>query len=132
MGGTLMYKKSLFKQKRTITRDEFDSIVARSEHARYLLTSENVAFNREYFDAALQEIQMLFVENRVRDVQEVTTVSEQLKKIFFTPKKVQLDELSGQYKFIVDYKNWLSMQVQRGEELQREVENGKLIVKEVQ
>lgn len=123
-----MYKKNLSKRKQTLTRFEYDEIIAQAARAKDLLESEVWKFNKQYFETSLQEIETLILNNRVRDVQEVATVSDTLKNIFFTPKKVQLDELSGQYKWIKSYLSWLELQVDRADRMRKEVDDGRLII----
>lgn len=48
----------------------------------------------------LNKAKDIVLENRVHEVQEHRTISKGLKKVFITPREEQLNELSGQIKFI--------------------------------
>lgn len=106
----------------TITQKEYDEIQANGTAAQEILTDERFQFLRDYFTSAQEYAKNSIVENTILEVREIVTISEKLTKMFVTPKKVQVDELSGQYKLIkkffadlqqfVDIKNELDKAVQ--------------------
>lgn len=92
--------KRRFFNKPTISQENYDLVKEESEAAKELLESERFKFFREYFENAQSSIRDMILENRVNEVREILSVSKKLKRMFITPKKVQVDELVGQYKFI--------------------------------
>jgi hypothetical protein len=92
-------RRSPFK-KQTISQEEYDRISEQSSAAQELLDDERFSFWREYLRNKRDSIAQLILENSITEVKEVVTFSDKLKRIFTTPKKVQVDELVGQYKLV--------------------------------
>lgn len=88
---------------RLMSKEEYDEIERRSNTARFLLEDPQFAFIRDYIKQSTDSIEETVISNRITDVTEEVTISERVKKLFFTPKKVQIDELSGQYKWITKF-----------------------------
>lgn len=66
----------------------------------------------------LKEAEEIVLTNRVHEVKEVRILGE-IQKIFTTEKKVQVDELVGQIKFIRGYLGELQSWIDRKVELER-------------
>lgn len=93
------YNKRVFR-KTVISKEEYDQVTTQASAASSLLKSDRFEFFRELLLAAKNYASESIIENTVKDVTEEIGVSERLKKTFFTPRKVQIDELSGQYKLV--------------------------------
>jgi len=91
--------KRVFK-KTTISKEKYDSISSQSSASAEILSSERFEFFRELLLGAKKYASTSIIENTIKDVREEVSISDKLKKTFFTPKKIQVDELSGQYKLI--------------------------------
>lgn len=86
--------------KHKITQEEYDRVTREAQAASELLTEERFEFLRDYLKGAALSIESSILNNTVRDVTEEVTITESIKRHFFSPKSVQIDELAGQYKFI--------------------------------
>lgn len=100
-----MKKKIAYDNKRVyrktiISQEEFDKIADEAIAAEEMLTSDKFKFIREILLSAKEYAKTSIVENTIMEVSEEVTVSDRIKKIFTQPKKVQVDELSGQYKLV--------------------------------
>ena len=91
--------KRVFK-KTTISKEKYDSISSQPSASAEILSSERFEFFRELLLGAKKYASTSIIENTIKDVREEVSISDKLKKTFFTPKKIQVDELSGQYKLI--------------------------------
>lgn len=91
--------KRVFK-KTILSQAEYEKITDEAHVADELLNNERFAFVRDILLSAKEYAQTSIVENTVMKISEEVTVSENIKKIFTQPKKVQVDELSGQYKLV--------------------------------
>lgn len=92
-----------YMPKTTITTEEWEKIEEQAKTASLFLESPRFKFIIDYLSAAQGEIEQMILNNTIRDVTEELTITESLKRSFFTPKKVQVDELSGQHKFIAQF-----------------------------
>jgi hypothetical protein len=93
------FKRRVFK-KPFITKENYDQIIENAEAASELLESKRFSFFIDYLKDAQSSITQMILENRIMTVQEHVRISDKLKRVFTTPKKIQIDELVGQYKFI--------------------------------
>jgi hypothetical protein len=112
-----------------MTQKEYDEIASQSESAQAFLESETFSFIRKYLQNSLSSIEQSILNNTVRDVTERVTIAQTVKE-FFTPKKVQVDEMSGQYKFIQQFLR--DMQVYAGniKDLNEQIEKGRVVIKD--
>ena len=94
-----MAKKIAHKTKYRITQDEVDLIKKKAECANKLINSKVFSEYRDFFKQAKGSIESQILNNTVVDVTEQKTFGETIKS-FFTPKKVQIDEMAGMYKFM--------------------------------
>ena len=106
----------------TISKEEQEAINNDAAAAEELLTDERFAFFREYLTSAMEYASTSIIENTIHDAEETITISDKLKKTFFTPKKVQVDELSGQYKLVKKLFEDLNQFVQTKRDLDAEIE----------
>jgi hypothetical protein len=83
-----------------ITREEYEKTEEQTRVAKLFLNNKDFQFLRDYLSNALNYAQETILTNEVHDVTDEVTISDKIKKLFFTPKKEQMDELKGQYKFI--------------------------------
>lgn len=83
-----------------ITREEYEKTEEQTRVAKLFLNNKDFQFLRDYLQNALSYAEKAIYTNEIHDVTEEVTISEKIKKLFFTPKKEQTDELKGQYKFI--------------------------------
>lgn len=86
--------------KKVVSKQEYELIENQATAARELLEDERFAFLRDYLKSALDYVEKTILENTVMEVRETHTITDKIIKTFIQPKKVQVDELSGQYKFI--------------------------------
>lgn len=102
-------KKLFHKPQQRITTEQWEEIKDRASKATSFMKYDNLVC--DLLRQALMEAESIVLENRVKEVREEVTVSEQLKKVFITPQKIQFDELVGQIKFIRDFfaelKSWI-------------------------
>jgi len=83
-----------------ISKKEFEEIQDQAAAATDLLESPRFQFFRDYLKSTSGYVEESILNNTVRDVKEIVTINDRLTKMFFTPKKIQVDELVGQYKLI--------------------------------
>jgi hypothetical protein len=114
----------------SISREEQKRIMDEATAALELLEDDRFQFFRDYLNNQLQYIQNSILNNTVRDVREVVPITEKLTRIFFTPKKVQVDELVGQYKLINQLLDNLKQLVSLQEELSDQLANQRVVVNE--
>ena len=114
--------------KQKISRQEHDKIYEQAQAAEEILTSEKFAFLRDYFENARRYVEQSILNNTVREVQEVTPLSDKLTRIFKTPKKVQVDELVGQHKLITKFFDDMRTFVAIRDELEKELTSERITI----
>ncbi len=119
-----VYKKTL------ISQEEFDKITEEAVVAEELLNKDRFKFIREILLSAQEYAQTSIVENTIMDVSEEVTVSDRIKKIFTQPKKVQVDELSGQYKLVKKFFDELQGYVNIKASIDNQIAIGTVVVDE--
>lgn len=101
--------KRYFKPQQKVSFEEWEDITDKANEAAQFFEKHSRIVG--ILEQSLNDAQNMILENRVREVREEFTISETLKKIFITPKKVQDDELVGQIKFIrtflAELKTWI-------------------------
>lgn len=95
-------------KKTTITQEEYQRVESQSLAAKELLEDERFEFLRTYIKNAVDYCEQTILNNTIREVQEVVPLSEKVTRIFKTTKKVQIDELSGQYKWLKRFQDDLT------------------------
>jgi hypothetical protein len=79
---------------------EWEQLKDDAEAAREILEDPKFQFFRDYLETAKKSIIDYFVQNRIRPVEDTVKTPKGGEKTLITTKQEQLDELSGQYKFI--------------------------------
>ena len=87
-------------KKPTISVEDYKKIEEEALTALDILESPKFEFVRTWLKSAQDYAQDSILNNTVREVQEVIPISEKITRIFRLPKKIQVDELIGQYKLI--------------------------------
>lgn len=100
------------KPQGVITYEEWQQISDNASRASAFLSEKNPVYLtlKEDLDNARETL----LENRLREYREFQySTASLLRKIFTTPKKVQVDELTGQYKYIKslleEVESWISI-----------------------
>lgn len=88
---------------KVISTDEFQSISEQAAGANELLNDPRWQFFRDYLNSSLEYIKESILSNSIRDVEETTRLSDMVSRTLKLSKKVQVDELSGQYKLITKF-----------------------------
>lgn len=119
--------KKTFKRTRDVLRrkmpvgrisyEEWKDVESRYTFATGFLADENPVYN--LLVDGLKKAEDIVLENRLHEVREVKKISDNLKKIFITPKQEQLDELVGQVKLINNILNEVKFWKSYKEELER-------------
>ena len=114
--------------KTKISESDWNKIESEASGSRYFLENKRFDFIRDYINTSLKEIEQKIINNQIKDVKEELTISSSLKRIFFTSKKVQIDELSGAYKWIKEFLLNLDRKVKLIGELEKAEEKGKVTI----
>lgn len=116
--------------KMKITKAEYEKTEDQSRIASVFLNSSEYTFIRELLTNALSYAQEQILNNTVHDVTEEVTISDKIKKLFFTPKKVQLDELKGQYKLVKQFFSDVEYFASLKSELDAKIAQGSVFIEE--
>lgn len=119
--------KRVYK-KTKISQEEYDRITEEAHAAEELLTNDRFAFAKNILLSAKNYAQTSIVENTIMDVSEEVTISKSIKKIFTQPKKVQVDELSGQYKLVNKYLNELQEYIDLKNSIEQQIAEDKVVI----
>jgi hypothetical protein len=111
-----------------ITKQEYEKTAEQSRIAAIFLESKDYDFIREYISSALSYAEKSVLENTIHDVTEEVTISDKIRKLFFTPKKEQMDELKGQYKWIKKFMEDMKYFASLKEQLDKDIERGSVYV----
>jgi antitoxin component YwqK of YwqJK toxin-antitoxin module len=111
-----------------ITAEEWQIIQDNSKTAKLLLEAKRFSFFRDYLEQAANEVEQIILNNRVREVHEELTITDKLKRVFVTPKKIQKDELVGQYKFINQFMDFIQDVATKKELAEKMQDENKLII----
>ena len=117
-------KIQAFKPIERVRIEDWEDIKDRASVAEKLLKEDNPALI--VLQETLKNAEDSILENRIRKVQEVYTITDSFKKIFTTSKKLQDDELVGQIKFIRSFLAELESWVIRKKELEKLEAEGKV------
>ena len=127
---TKKYNNKRFIKKDFLTQEEYDNISTQASAAEEILNGKKFEFFRSLLLAAKDYASTCILENTVKDVTEEVTISENIKKRFFTPKKVQIDELSGQYKLIGKIFSDLQYFIDLKKDTDKHISNERVIINE--
>lgn len=114
--------------KTKITAEEYQRISDESKYAEMILKNKNFKFIRDYLESALVYVEQSILNNTIKEVHEQQTITDKLKRVFITQKKEQIDELTGQYKFIKKFLSDLEYFVSRKQEVDSEIERKTVIL----
>ena len=124
------YNNKRFIKKDFLTQEEYDNISTQASAAEEILNGKKFEFFRSLLLGAKNYASTCILENTVKDVTEEVTISENIKKRFFTPKKVQIDELSGQYKLIGKIFSDLQYFIDLKKDTDEHISNERVIINE--
>jgi len=122
------YNNKRVYHKTVISQVEYDQIIDEASVAKQLLTDEKFEFVRQILLSAKEYAKNSILENTVMDVAEEVTVSDRIKKIFRQPKKIQVDELSGQYKLVKKFFDELEGYIATKKNLEEQINSDQVIV----
>lgn len=111
-----------------LTSQEWEDIQERHTLAIKFLDEENKIY--ALLKSELNNAEDIVMENRLREVHEVHTVTDTFKKVFITPKQVQDDELVGQIKFIRSFIREIKSWIDQYEEIKAMINNGEITINE--
>lgn len=116
------------KRKASVSQDEVSDIEIKARVAEAFLENEEFAPIRDLISSYKESIKKQILDNTVRDVTEEVSIGNSVKK-FFTPRKLQLDELSGRYKMLVEFVETLENWVEIKQKLSSDLANENVIIK---
>jgi len=119
--------KRVFKKSR-ISQEEYDKILTEASIAKQVLSDDKFQFIRDILLSAQEYAQTSIIENTVMEVSDEVTISERIKKIFTQTKKVQVDELSGQYKLVKKFFRELEEYIKTRDDIRTQVADDKVII----
>ncbi len=111
-----------------LTPQEWEDIQNRHTFAVKFLDEENPILS--LLKNELNNAEEVVMENRLREVHEIHTITESFKKVFVTPKQIQDDELTGQIKFIRSFIREINAWIERYDEIKKMIDNGEIEVDE--
>ncbi|MBV6446313.1 MAG: hypothetical protein IFNCLDLE_02605 [Ignavibacteriaceae bacterium] len=114
--------------RQVITSEEYKQIEEQASSARFFLTSPRFKFIRNYLKDAKKDIEDKILRNTVKEVHEVHKIADNLRRVFITPKKEQIDGLSEVYKFIEKFFNDMETYVRIKDEADAAEASGKLTI----
>lgn len=117
------FKKRTYK----VTQEEYDIKEKKSRIAHLILDEKDFAPLREYFDNAQKSAEDMILNNTIREVVQEGLISG-IKTMFHISKKEQVEELSGKYQMVRDFKATLNLWVMDYEQLKLEVEEKRVEV----
>lgn len=116
----------LNRRTQRITRQEYDKIVSDASAVRAFLESERFSFIVDYIKNTMESSRETILKDTVTDVTEQVTISEKITKLFFTPKKAQLDELKALYKWTSKFFEDMQRTIDMEKEVDRKIGLGDL------
>lgn len=109
-----------------ISYEEWQEVENRYAYAKGFMSKTNPLYLLLKED--LQNAKDIILENRIKEVREENQITEAFKKVFIFSKKVQTDELIGQYKYVKDLLDELQSWIDIKEEFEKQEADGKLII----
>lgn len=111
-----------FKPQEKITAAEWEIIEDRCSYALRFLREDNPIYSLMRDD--LQNAEKIILEDRIKEVHEIHNVTEGLKKVFITPKKIQVDQLTGQWIYVRDFLKELQEWIDLKKDLEKRESQG--------
>lgn len=118
--------KRYTKPQQKISFEEWEQIKERALKAKTFFKEDNLIYTT--LKQSLTDAENIILENRVKEVRDVHTISDTLKKIFITSREIQYDELVGQIKFIRTFLAELQSWVDFKSTLEKQEANGKILI----
>jgi len=118
--------------KRKITSSQWETIQEEARSAKLLLQGKSFSFFANFLIQGKLDIERMILNNTVRDVTEEHSISETIKKSFFTSKKDQLQELSGRYKMLAEVTQMLENKIRQRDDLLKLINEEKVLIDETQ
>lgn len=112
-----------------ISSDEYKDISEKASAVKYFLNNPRFQFIREYMTNTTDDVEKRVVNNDILEVREERTITDNIKRIFITPKKPQIDELKGAYKWINKFFLDMEFYVNKKTEVDDAIEKKRVIVK---
>jgi len=109
-----------------ISYKEWTVIEGEFNHASLFMKLDNPLYTMMISD--LREAEAIIIQNRVHEVREVHIITDVFQKIFIKEKKVQIDELVGQIKYIRAFIADLNDKIDRKVRLERLEAEGKVVI----
>lgn len=116
----------MFNKKTLISREEFNDITSKSVIAKELLEKEEYKFIVDFFNDNIAYAEKSILEDSIKEVREVVSVTDKLSRIFVTPKKEQVNELVGRYKLCKSFIDFLKQFIQAAEDLNKAIAEDKV------
>lgn len=116
----------MFNKKTLISREEFNDITSKSVIAKELLEKEEYKFIVDFFNDNIAYAEKSILEDSIKEVREVVSVTDKLSRIFITPKKEQVNELVGRYKLCKSFIDFLKQFIQAAEDLNKAIAEDKV------
>lgn len=114
--------------KSKITKVQYEEAVDQARVAKLILNNKDFKFFREYLENALNSSKESILTNSIHDVTEEITLSDRMKKLFHIPKKEQVDEVVGVYKFVKKLFEDLNYFASMKEDLDTRIAKGQVIL----
>jgi len=111
-----------------LTQEEWDDVQNRHTLAVKFLAEDNAIY--ALLKNELNNAEEMIMENRLREVHEIHTITDTFKKVFVTPKQIQDDELTGQVKFIRSFIREIKSWIDRYDEIKQMIDNGEIVIDE--
>ena len=115
-------------KKTVISLEEYNDVEKTSLAAKELLEDERFKFLRDYLTNGATSAETQILNNAIREYQDVVPLTEKVTRIFKTPKKVQVDELAGQYKWIKQFLSDMEHLASLKDQYDEGVESGLVIL----
>lgn len=125
-----MYDNKRVQRKTIISQDEYDLIIDEAATAYEILNDERFEFVRQLLETPRDYAEKSILENTITDVSEEITISDRVKRIFHKPKKVQIDELAGQYTLVNKFFQDLQDRIETKDQLEKGVANDTIIIED--
>ena len=87
-------------KKRTISLEEYNEVEAASLAAKELMEDDRFKAIRDLYVNQFKYAEETLLTDAIKEYRDVTPLTDKIPRIFKVPKKVQVDELRGQYKWI--------------------------------
>jgi hypothetical protein len=115
---------------RKIPNTEWNRIKQEADIANQFFKAKTFDFFRNYIEQGISEAEYMVLNNTIKDVTEERTINETIKKKFFTPKQVQVDEVRGRYRMLTELRSFLLGKISMRDEYLKMIDSGQIIIDE--